>query len=386
MATVAAESGQSESFVYWHFRNKDTLIARAVEYGYQKRRERGQTWIAAEPGPGRLNALQRNFAGPEGYELTEYEPWRLGLMLSLERRDSAALETFTVMRNETIERVRRWWIGSLDTSRIADPDGAAAFLTHLTLAAHDGHFLSRASRRPSVDRSPVLLAHALEAVARRLESGAVPPSPDAPSAIERRVPDEPTNVKQALLRAAAAEVTAHGPDGASVARICEVAGTPPTSLYWWFDDRSALIAASITEIHNDWRRVAPRADSIPDGGFTEVTEEFSRRWLTAMLLEPDLPRVLNMEALHHDRSTTEAHALLETIRVTSHMALAALFRRTLPADAQACADELASFAAAVADGLFVAAHVDRRYLALEQSAPAMAVMIEATLAAGLEDG
>lgn len=143
---VSELSGLPASSIYWHFKNKDELIAAVIDRSFTA----WSTALTAPPneqgdgddagGIDPRAAFIASFRG-SALRLTEFPDFlRLGLMLVLERRpdEPAARQRFIDSRVETLEMVRRDFrrtfpgIGDRDARRLAT----------LTLAAGDGLFIA----------------------------------------------------------------------------------------------------------------------------------------------------------------------------------------------------------------------------------------------------
>jgi len=118
LSQVTKRAGIPPSSVYWHFENKDELLAEALEYNYRNWRALRTGWIEAPTG-GTLDdqvefALRQLAIGLE--QQPEFQ--RLGLMLALERRvvEVSARARFKAIRDETREQLASWWVQTLPSS------------------------------------------------------------------------------------------------------------------------------------------------------------------------------------------------------------------------------------------------------------------------------
>lgn len=111
VALVTQATGLPASSVYWHFTNKDELLAAALEFSYRRFRESAPVWTddvqAGDLGSEIRRRLQR--AAESITESPEF--WRLGLMLALEKRvvEPAARRRFLEVRQATRDGVADWW-------------------------------------------------------------------------------------------------------------------------------------------------------------------------------------------------------------------------------------------------------------------------------------
>lgn len=103
---VKERSGLPASSIYWHFKDKDTLIAAVIEHSFQTWLSHASGWAPAdsnEPLEQRLTTMLQGI----GRSLTESTDFlRLGLMLALERRseEPSARKMFISVRREALRR------------------------------------------------------------------------------------------------------------------------------------------------------------------------------------------------------------------------------------------------------------------------------------------
>jgi AcrR family transcriptional regulator len=113
VALVTERTGLPASSVYWHFTNKDELLAETLDYSYRRWRESAAAWSdVPNDHTGDLEVQIRNRLRRAALAITSSpEFWRLGLMLALEKRvvEPAARRRFLVVRAETRGGVAEWW-------------------------------------------------------------------------------------------------------------------------------------------------------------------------------------------------------------------------------------------------------------------------------------
>ena len=161
---VSERSGLPASSIYWHFKNKDELIAAVIDRSYTD-------WIEslrrlAEQG-GDLSPVDAYAAGmrQSAEQLKQFPDFlRLGLMLTLERRPSepTARQRFQATRDATLARLRRYLHRVFDTLDESEIDALAV----LTLAGSDGLFI--ASEAEGID-----IADGFETLARAVMGAAI---------------------------------------------------------------------------------------------------------------------------------------------------------------------------------------------------------------------
>lgn len=267
IAAVAREAGLSESFVLWHFRNKDQLLAEALDHSYVRRRAGSPSWSELVQPAQRMLALRHNIDGlsTPRTEGTEYRAF--GLMLGLERRpvESAARSRFVGYRSRTLGSITAWWERCLRIDDDTARGRAADLLGRLTLAVVDGRFVNAVETEFDRELTTDLMVEGIESVARRLEqdpTAAWETPADAAQAIaslpEPLTPvGEESSTRTKILRAAEVVAGNVGLDAASISRICKEAACSPTSIYWIFSDKEAIFEALIETLFDSWNQSHP---------------------------------------------------------------------------------------------------------------------------------
>jgi AcrR family transcriptional regulator len=169
IAAVSARCGLPASSIYWHFADKDDLIAAVIERSFE-------TWLAAVELPGEEagTPLQRVTAMAAGVAKSLVEApdfLRLGLMLALERRPveprgrTVFLQVRDVARGRIAEVVEVLFPG-LD-------EDAVRTLTTYAIAGADGLFIQREITGDAIDLVAMFELHAqlLYEAASRMASG-----------------------------------------------------------------------------------------------------------------------------------------------------------------------------------------------------------------------
>ncbi|MFE5888380.1 TetR/AcrR family transcriptional regulator [Streptomyces sp. NPDC056462] len=156
IATVSARCGLPASSIYWHFKDKDDLIAAVIERSFT-------AWLAAVELPGedagtpleRVMAMAANVAK----SLVDAPDFlRLGLMLALERRpaERRGRTVFLQVRDLSRQRISDV-IGTLFPALDED---AVRILTTYSVACADGLFVQREVEGDSVDLVAMFELHA----------------------------------------------------------------------------------------------------------------------------------------------------------------------------------------------------------------------------------
>lgn len=165
IARVSRESGLPASSIYWHFADKDELLATVVERGFEM-------WLGqvTQTDGSSLSERVASLCLGVARTLTESPDFlRLGLMLALEHRpvEPAARESYLRLRHEAVERIA----AALLELRPALTAGSASALATYALAGGDGIFL--ASQFGKVDTRAMFALHATAMV--HLIESATPP-------------------------------------------------------------------------------------------------------------------------------------------------------------------------------------------------------------------
>ncbi|MFI6253494.1 TetR/AcrR family transcriptional regulator [Streptomyces sp. NPDC051016] len=156
IAAVSAKCGLPASSIYWHFKDKDDLIAAVIERSFE-------TWLAAVTLPGeeagtpqeRVALMAANVARSL---VAEPDFLRLGLMLALERRpaEPRGRTVFLQVRAVAQQRVAEVVAGLFPTL----PENDVQTLTTYAVAGADGLFVHREVNGDSVDLVTLFELHA----------------------------------------------------------------------------------------------------------------------------------------------------------------------------------------------------------------------------------
>ncbi|GAA3970944.1 TetR/AcrR family transcriptional regulator [Actinomadura viridis] len=156
IAAVSAKCGLPPSSIYWHFKDKDDLIASVIEDSFE-------SWLAAVELPGEEagTPLERVTAMAAGVARSLVEApdfLRLGLMLALERRprEPRGRTVFLQVREIAggrIAEVVRTLVPGLD-------ERAVRMLTSYAVAGADGLFVEHEIRGGNADLVEMFRLHA----------------------------------------------------------------------------------------------------------------------------------------------------------------------------------------------------------------------------------
>ena len=144
IAAVSARSGLPASSIYWHFRNKDDLIAAVIERSFDSWLRTAMCVGVRRPGVDAREHLTTSMREQAAGLVANPEFLRLGLMLALERnpQEPSARAVFLQVRERAFdvlvqgfESVLVEWHGAPDPAR-------ARRVAVLTMATADGLFIA----------------------------------------------------------------------------------------------------------------------------------------------------------------------------------------------------------------------------------------------------
>jgi AcrR family transcriptional regulator len=154
ISLVSKKSGLPPTSIYWHFADKDDLIAAVIQRSFAR-------WLAALDWPG-AEALEERakLIGPQVAKALLDAPdfLRLGLMLALERRpvEPRAREMFLQVRAEAFRRFSEIIRGLAPE---LDEEGVRLITTY-AIAGADGLFIAKEVSGDSVDLIKLFELHA----------------------------------------------------------------------------------------------------------------------------------------------------------------------------------------------------------------------------------
>ncbi len=164
IALVSKKCGLPASSIYWHFKDKDDLIAAVIERSFGK-------WLAAWQLPERGGAKERfdGVAAQTAKALLESPDFiRLGLMLALERRpvEARARTMFIQVRARAFDQLIANFADVMPELSDADVHRLATY----AMAGADGLFIAKEIGGDSVDLLALFEMHgrALHHAARRM--------------------------------------------------------------------------------------------------------------------------------------------------------------------------------------------------------------------------
>lgn len=274
LTMVRKASGVSPSSVYWHFSDKDQLIAAALEHAYRAQASSLPNWLDSMPGALRRADLFAELIRSPKSEAMEY--WRFGLQLAAVRPQTEipARDRFLQIRRESIEWLGQWWERTFPAD-MEQKRAAALLLGQFTVSMLESEFLKLHGNGQLDDRRLTwMVAACLDEVANRtselvserfLESvgeGELDLQPEDPA---------PSGAREILLQAAKEVIMEFGYDGVTIARVCEKARLPASSLYWSFKDKDELISNVIAAACREWEEARHHTEPLPaDGDWSRI--------------------------------------------------------------------------------------------------------------------
>ena len=161
--------------------------------------------------------------------------------------------------------------------------------------------------------------------------------------------------RERILDAATEIAAERGYEGTSIALVSKKCGLPASSIYWHFKDKDDLIAAVIERSFGVWLRAASK---IPrDATNEERVVGVGAQTAKALLDSPDFIRLGLMLALERRPEELRARTMFIRVRDQAYQQLTENFRQLMPGLTDAEVRQLAIYAMAGADGLFIAKEI-----------------------------
>jgi AcrR family transcriptional regulator len=165
----------------------------------------------------------------------------------------------------------------------------------------------------------------------------------------RRLDGEASRTR--ILDAATEIASERGYEGTSIALVSAKCGLPASSIYWHFKDKDDLIAAVIERSFAQWLS----AWQMPaEGTARERLVAVAMQTAKALLDSPDFLRLGLMLALERRPVEPRARAMFLAVRAQAVETITPTVRNLMPGLTDTQAHQLATYAIAGADGLFVA--------------------------------
>jgi AcrR family transcriptional regulator len=168
----------------------------------------------------------------------------------------------------------------------------------------------------------------------------------------RRLDGEASRAR--ILDAATEIASERGYEGTSIGLVSAKCGLPASSIYWHFKDKDDLIAAVIERSFAHWLS----AWEMPtEGTGRERLVSMVMQIAKALLDSPDFLRLGLMLALERRPVEPRARAMFLAVRAQAFETLTPAVRDLVPGLTDAQVHQLATYALAGGDGLFVAKEI-----------------------------
>lgn len=261
----------SASSVYWHYSNKDELIAASLENAYRIQARSLPNWLDTPPTDSRVEDLYVQLMRSPNDE-ADMGYWRIGLQLALIRplEPIPARDRFLQIRVEAVEWMADWWERTL-AEDLPQRRYVARLMGSFTVALRESSFLKlRGPRTADTMSLTKLIASSLDAVALQLAELAVAGSlADGTIRGSSPVPAsraEAASGRDNILHATQEIIRETGYDGVSITKVCERAGLPASSLYWYFRNKNELLSTVISDACAGWKLLRGNEFALPLGG------------------------------------------------------------------------------------------------------------------------
>ncbi|TQL70341.1 TetR family transcriptional regulator [Nocardioides albertanoniae] len=375
MALVRRATQLPPSSLYWHFSNKDELLAEALEHGHARWRRGGRRWAPATDGEDLREALLANIRRTtSGTGDAKADWWRMGLILAIESGPTVGdgpRERFLRIRAQVRAEFEQWWSQATDL-----PSAHVKTIAQLTLAAHDGLFVHLQTDE-NADLDPLLrrLADGLVEIADHLRD-----APEVSPAVAARPPMtyEIGSSSRERLIAAALEVAAEsGYEGASISRICATAGMRASSVYWHFENKDDLFSAAVDDSYRAWHRA--QSSWLPLGADVDRATDLPVMLTPLVASLRDLPPFLRiglMLVLPKRAEPLPGRDRFVAVRHQTRDDLARWIRGALEVDPPD-AEEMATLLVSIGDGLLFAEALDGTDMPPETTSDLLAHLIMA---------
>ena len=126
IARITQETGLPASSIFWHFKNKQVLLAEALEHSYQGRRSEVPAWVeTGSPETLETRLVENLTYGARTSRQSDY--WRLGLTVALEGPDvdPQLSGRFVEIRGYSRGRMVDWWARELGVELDTSESGLA---------------------------------------------------------------------------------------------------------------------------------------------------------------------------------------------------------------------------------------------------------------------
>lgn len=166
--------------------------------------------------------------------------------------------------------------------------------------------------------------------------------------------------RRKIVGAAGSLMAERGFAGTSISAVSQRSGLPSGSIYWHFDSKEDLLAAVVEEGAQRWFDALPGPDDLPASP-AEAVEAVLEAAAESLEQEPEFLRLLLLIALERAEVDETSLALIRRVRALAHERLRKLMVTLLEPFGERGAElapEFAALALSVADGAFIAHHIE----------------------------
>jgi AcrR family transcriptional regulator len=164
-----------------------------------------------------------------------------------------------------------------------------------------------------------------------------------------------------ILAAAGALMAERGFAGTSISALSRRSGLPSSSIYWHFGSKEGLLAAVVEDGARRWFEGLPRWESL-EGSPSERAQRMLEVTARALESHPEFLRLLFLIALERREIDADSLAAIARVRGMARTGLrrtaAELFHAAGTAVPDALAEEVATLALAMIDGIFLQHHIE----------------------------
>lgn len=190
MAKVAKKAELPVGSVYWHFENKDMLLAALIETSYERWHKQVIAQHQPLPGEAFEQHIERILGGSDtGRQYDAADFWRLGVILSVEQsvREQVARERFLKIRQMQRTELASWWRTTMPSILIAHDPDLPERLSGFTLALQDGNAIAGASGESIKAFRPMLASCLVHLVAQATADATAQAATPAVGAARKRM-------------------------------------------------------------------------------------------------------------------------------------------------------------------------------------------------------
>jgi len=167
--------------------------------------------------------------------------------------------------------------------------------------------------------------------------------------------------RRRIVDAAAALMAERGFAGTSIAAVSQRSGLPSGSIYWHFESKEALLGAAVEEGARRWFDALPGGENLPTDP-VERAVTLLDAVATSLQRHPEFLRLLLVIALERREVDAASLAVIQRVRALALDRIRVLLRVVFdvldPPVAERLAAQFTPFVLCVADGAFVARHID----------------------------